>query len=192
MLGGGRERPGQSADRVSGTHTGKSTIVDALERWLRWKLEVRVYYMGSKSPSRYAYRVVRHETLVTRPEETMREVCVFLDEEFDATMLGMKSARRYRAQREAAVDGSPISTVYVGRYRQTINRHDLAFIQAFSSRQMLAFDYTPDPLRLSPSERFHFAAVGWPVNLARMGSWRAMDALFRRPRPSMGQPAAGR
>jgi thymidylate kinase len=36
---------------VGADGSGKSTVAGALERWLSWKLDVRVYYMGSKAPS---------------------------------------------------------------------------------------------------------------------------------------------
>jgi sulfotransferase family protein len=138
------------------------------------------------------YKLVRYETLVTQLDATMRDVCAFIDEEFDPTMLTMDSARRYRAQREAAIDGRPISAAYVGQYRGSIGRRDLAFIQSVAHRQMIAFDYTPDPIRLSARERVHFAAVDWPINLARIGSWRAVDALFGRPRAPIGYLVGGR
>lgn len=95
---------------VGADGSGKSTIVDALARWLRWKLEVRVYYMGSKSPSRrsrwlyLAYRALRrgHRTVTkllgpasmpTRWVGAARDITVALHH----LAIGRDRARRYRA-----------------------------------------------------------------------------------------------
>lgn len=139
--------------------------------------------LGRRHVRRYpgSYKLVRYETLVTRPEETMRDVCAFLGEEFDPAIVRMENVPRYRQQHVAAGDDSPISAAYVGRYRETINRCDLAFIQAVAARRMVAFDYAPDTVRIMPSEGVRCAAVGWPISMARMGSWRVVNALQGHP-----------
>lgn len=134
--------------------------------------------------------LVRYETLVTRPEETMREVCAFIDEGFDPAMVRMDDVRRYDRVREASADGTPISTAYVGRYRGAVDRCDLAFIQSFAGERMLTLDYPPDPIRLSAAERIRYA-VRWPVVAGRMGSWRGHGAFRDRPSVHVGEPAAG-
>jgi hypothetical protein len=122
-----------------------------------------------RNQRRYAgrYQVVRYEDLVSRPEATMREVCAFLDEEFEPAMLRMDCVRRYDAIRAASEDGSAVSTAFVGRYRHTVSRDDIAFIQSLAARRMLALDYALEPIRLSPGERIRYAAR-WPANIARM------------------------
>jgi hypothetical protein len=120
---------------------------------------------------RYAgrYQVLRYEDLVSRPEGTMREVCAFLGEEFEPAMLRMDGVRRYDAIRAASESGSALSTAFVGRYRRSVGRDDVAFIQSIAGQRMLAFDYPLDPIRLTPGERFRHAAR-WPANIARMRS----------------------
>jgi Sulfotransferase family len=93
------------------------------------------------------YRVVRYETLVTRPEEAMREVCAFLGEDYEPGMLRLHTARRYDHERPDD-GGSPISAAYVGRYRGRIAPADLLLIQAVARRAMDDFGYAPDPVRL--------------------------------------------
>jgi hypothetical protein len=142
---------------------------------------LRSVALGMRHVKRYpeSYKIVRYESLVTHPEETMRDLCAFLGEEFDPAILRMEDVPRYRRERGAARGGSPISADHVGRYRETINRCDLAFIQAVAAHQMLAFDYVPDPVRISPGEGLRYAAIGWPLGLARMGYLRAVDAFQR-------------
>ncbi len=128
-----------------------------------------------------SYLLVRYETLVTSPERTMRDVCAFLDEEFEPAMVRMEGVRRYDNQRAAAADGSPISTAFVGRYRHRLSPCELAFIQTIARQQMLAFGYPPDPIRLSASERVRCAVTCWPASLARMGLNLILQASHRRP-----------
>jgi hypothetical protein len=110
------------------------------------------------------YRVVRYETLVSRPEETMRAVCAFLGEDYEPAMLRVDATRRYDHER-ARDGGSPVSAAYVGRYRGRMSPADLAFIQRVAGRPMDDFGYARDPMPHSLSERARLA-VHWPVALA--------------------------
>lgn len=136
-----------------------------------------------------SYLVVRYEDLVTRPEETIRDVCAFIGEVFEPAMLGMNGARRYDRERGRAGDGSPISTAYVGRYRN-VARPDLAFIQAVAGTRMRDLGYLPDTITLSPAERV-YCALGWPVNLARLGVWRLRMTLPERSTAATSGMAVG-
>jgi hypothetical protein len=123
------------------------------------------------------YRVVRYETLVSRPEETMREVCSFLGEDYDPAMLRVEAARRYDHDR-ARGGGSPISTSYMGRYRGRVSAADLAFIQRVAGRLMDDFGYALEPMPLSMTERARLA-VRWPVNLAGLEADRLRAGRYR-------------
>jgi Sulfotransferase family len=123
------------------------------------------------------YRVVRYETLVSRPEETMREVCAFLAEDYEPAMLELEAARRYDPER-ARKSGSPISAAYIGRHRGRVSPADLAFIQSVAGRPMDDFGYAVEPLSLSLTERAR-VAVRWPVNLARLEVARALAGPHR-------------
>jgi hypothetical protein len=150
VLARGRHRPGA---------VGRSTA--------GWLLSAE---LARRNTARYpdAYRVIRYETLVRRPDETMRDVCEFIGEAFEPQMVSMPAARRYDAERAAAPDGNPLSTAYIGRYRERLSRPDLAFIQAHAGAAMDDFDYRVDALRLTTTERLRSAAV-WPLNLIGMG-----------------------
>jgi len=98
--------------------SGKSTMTGALERWLTWKLDVRVYYMGSTAPSRgtrtltLAFRALRraHRTLsrdgwlgsiLARPIGSLRDMALAL--QFLTT--GRDRVRRHRAGQRDALAG---------------------------------------------------------------------------------------
>jgi len=102
---------------VGADGSGKSTMAKALSSWLNWKLDVAVYYLGSKAPSWQSktlytlYRMARrgHRTIArwfgneratSRWIETLAKVvldCHYLS-------IGYDRLRRYRAgQREAGM-----------------------------------------------------------------------------------------
>lgn len=93
-----------------------------------------------------SYRIVRFETLVSRPEETMREVCAFIGERYEPAMVRLDAARRYDPERGA--DGCPISTGYVGRHRGRIGPADLLLIQSVAGRAMADLGFALDPMPL--------------------------------------------
>jgi len=161
LLGRGRQRPG-AVGRATAEWLGSVGFMD------RNRL---------RHPN--ACTIVRYESLVGAPEETMRRICAFVGEVFEPAMLRMQNVRRYDAERATSSDGTPISTAHVGRYRGRLGRRDLAFIQAVAGRQMLALDYRPDPIHPTTGERIRWATVGWAPSLARLGRKGALDALHR-------------
>jgi hypothetical protein len=124
------------------------------------------------------YRIVRYETLVSRPERTMREVCAFLGEDFEPEMLRVEGTRRYDHER-ATNGGSPVSTAYVGRFRGRISQADLAFIQRVARRPMDDFGYAREPMRRGLTERARLA-LHWPGALADLEVER-LRAVANRP-----------
>jgi hypothetical protein len=148
--------------------------------------------LAERNLERYpdSYLVVRYEDLVGRPEATVRQVCAVIGQRFEPAMLRMDGVRRYDLERARAADGSPISVEYLGKYRRVAPR-DLAFIHAVAGARMRELGYVPDPVRLTPAERFH-GALEWPVGLARLGAWRLRRTLPRRSTPATrGMVAAG-
>jgi hypothetical protein len=113
-----------------------------------------------------AYMVVRYESLVARPEATMRDVCAFLEEEFEPEMLAMPGARRYDADRGRSVDGSPICRDHVGCYRGALSARDVAFIERTAQRSMREFGYVPRGSALPAIDRLRLATTVWPARAA--------------------------
>lgn len=156
---------------------GKGRAGGATARWL--------YSAGlaQRNQRRYPdrYRVVLYETLVREPEATLREVCAFLGEEYTPAMLTLENAPSYR-HKAAAVSDSPsrgeaISTAFIGRFRSTISKREIAFMQAYAGREMTAYGYELAPLCFSLRDWLAFYLLDCPANLARMVSWRTVEAL---------------
>ncbi|MEJ2749176.1 MAG: sulfotransferase [Anaerolineae bacterium] len=127
------------------------------------------------------YKVIRYETLAAHPEETLREICAFIDEDYAPEMLAMHGAESFREQGSNSSYGQRkpgvISTSSIGRFRQVLSARQITFIQSLATEEMLAFDYQPEPIRLPLSERLQFTLADWPLNLARLLAWRIWYAV---------------
>ena len=156
---------------------GRGRAGGATARWL--------YSVGlaKRNLQRYPdrYKVVRYETLVCQPEETLREVCAFLEEEFTPAMLMMEGAREHRRKLHPGSNGqsgrSPLSADFIGQFRKRIPKREIAFMQLYAGRKMFAYDYPPEPVQFSFSDWLLFSCVDWPANLARMVAWRTVEAI---------------
>ena len=152
-----------------------------------WIASVR---QGRRNVARYPnrYRLVRYETLATRPEETLRDLCDFLDERYEPGMLRMEglATDRDRSGNSSFEDFDPgvISTRSIGRYRSILPGRDLAFIQIAAGRHMAAHGYAADPRPLTPRERPRFYAVTLPSTTIRLVGWSALHRLELRRRPA--------
>lgn len=143
-------------------------------------------HLAKRNLQRYPdrYLIVRYETLVTQPEATLREVCAFLGEPYAPVMLTMAGAPRHRDTGGNSSYGQhetgQISARSIGRFRKVLSPSEVAFMQSYARREMLAYGYYPAPIAWSLSNRLQFIFVDWPVNLARLIGWRALDAIHER------------
>jgi hypothetical protein len=169
----------------------RDRYASAIKRWPNQKGQVGgatarwLYSVGlakrnlMKHPGRYM--ILRYETLVSQPEATVRELCAFLGEEYDPVMFTMSEAQGFVSKGSNSsfdrFQPAQITTAAVGRYRKTISPREVAFIQACAGREMRAFDYLPDRLDLTPGDLLSFSLAYLPANLARMVSWRALEAI---------------
>jgi hypothetical protein len=102
------------------------------------------------------YKVVRYESMVSQPEETLRDVCQFLGEEFVPAMLTMAHEPRFQQHTPYLLGESPLSTRFVGRYRTGLFPREVAFIQAHTGALMNAYAYKPEPISLTTAEKLRF------------------------------------
>ena len=145
----------------------------------RWLYSMR---LARRSLQRYPanYLVVRYENLAARPEETVRQVCAFLGEEYAPSMLAMGGAEQFLNRGGNSSYGDAhggISTASIGRFRKVLSKGDLAFMQSQAGAEMAAYDYRPERLRLSWSEQLSYYLVEWPTGRALMAAWRALETL---------------
>jgi hypothetical protein len=147
----------------------------------RWLYSVR---LAQRNQRRYPnrYMIVRYETLVQQPEQTLQAICAFIGETFVPAMLTLEGAPQYRDKGEhrSSGDQSTISTAYIGRYRKAIPKREIAFMQSLAGREMSALGYGLDPIQFSAGERLAYMFVEWPASLARMVTWTAVEAIQHR------------
>ena len=118
------------------------------------------------------YLVVRYESLVSYPEETLHQICVFIDEVYSPAMLTMQGVPEHREQGgnssyEQFKPGE-ISTRSIGRFREVVSKRDIAFIQLCAGELMTTFDYDLEPNQFSLSDGLSYYLNVLPTNLARM------------------------
>jgi hypothetical protein len=127
------------------------------------------------------YKIIRYETLAANPEETLRDICTFIDEEYAPEMLTMHGAKTFRAQGSNSSYGQRkpgvIATDSIGRFRHILSSRQIAFIQTLAKEEMLAFNYQPDAIHLPLNERLRFTLADWPLNLARLIAWRIRHSI---------------
>ncbi len=169
----------------------RDRYASAIKRWPNQKGQVGgatarwLYSVGlakrnlEKYPGRY--KILRYETLVSQPEATLRDLCAFLEEEYDPVMLTMSEAHGFVSKGSNSsferFQPAQITTAAVGRYRKTISWREVAFMQACAGREMRAFGYLPEKLNHAMGDLFSFSIAYMPANLARMVSWRVLEAI---------------
>jgi hypothetical protein len=152
----------------------------------RWLTSVHV---GERNVAKYPdnYMVLRYETLASQPEETLRQVCAFIGEEYSPEMLSMEAVPEMRerggnssyGQFERAV----ISTRSIGRFREVLSEEEVYFIQMFAAREMKKYDYALDPLRFSLGRQLTFFAMTLPLNALRMVGWQMLQSFRMKREP---------
>lgn len=155
---------------------GKGRVGGAVARWV---YSVRLAQRNlRKYPDRY--KVVRFETMVTDPEETMREVCEFVGETFEPDLLTMTGAPKHRARMAKGLDDGaegeiPVSRDFIGLYRQKIDPQEIAYMQLWAGKEMRAYGYEMDALGFSSWDWVQFTAKTLPLNVGRMAAWRSLE-----------------
>lgn len=189
------------ADQIFAAYPGAAVIhlvrdprdryASAIKRWPHQKGQVGgatarwLYSVGlaKRNLRKYPqqYKLVRYETLVSQPEATLGEVCSLIGEDYDPAMLTMQSANAFVGKGGNSSFGrfepAQITTAAVGRFRKAFSRQEVAFIEFFAGPQMRGLGYHPELDRWTARDALFFALVQAPTNLARMVSWRTLEAI---------------
>jgi Sulfotransferase family len=127
------------------------------------------------------YRLIRYETVVSAPEQTMREVCAFIGEPFAPEMLSMRGAPEFldRGSNSSYGQRAPgtITATSVGRFREVLAPAQVAFVQRLAGDLMEHFGYEADPVPLTRIGRARFAVETVPLETARLLAWRGREAV---------------
>jgi hypothetical protein len=138
------------------------------------------------------YKIVRYETLAFQPEESLREICDFIGEDFKPAMLTMQGAENFRDEGGNSSYGKRkpgvISTNSIGRFREILSKQEVAFVQQYAGSEMLAFNYPLETMQFTFAERLRFSLGELPVNATKLMAWRVRNLMTnltgRRPLPA--------
>jgi hypothetical protein len=141
--------------RDPGTRSGESRETShRLVGRIGWETAqwLRSAQLAKRHQERYPgrYLVVQYEQLFTRPEETLRRICDFLEEEFQPEMLDFGEIEAH------AVNGGHV-----------LMDRDLHFIRSYAGEAMKSLGYGYDDLRLSWHEWLSYG-LGLPINLTTL------------------------
>ncbi|HEY5668343.1 MAG TPA: sulfotransferase [Anaerolineales bacterium] len=154
---------------------GKGRAGGATARWL-YSTSLAIRNLR-RYPNRYM--IVRYETLVRDTEQTLREVCTFLDEDFIPSMITMDGDldRRSRLTQGLNIkpDTNPLTPDFIGLYHQAVPQKEIAFIQGIAGKQMKAIGYSLDAISFSLSDRIRYILLDWPLNMLRMLAWLSLE-----------------
>lgn len=144
----------------------------------RWLHSARLTQRNlERYPGRY--KVVRYETLVIRPEETVRAICEFIGEAFMPEMMYAgntgTSGKETNVKRRGTCSGTSAQLREKETYRR-MSKRDLAFTQAYTRHQLRGLDYPLEPTELTLPERLMFYFIDWPANRAGMAAWNTLNA----------------
>jgi len=152
---------------VSGYRQGKVGWSTA-----RWLFSVK---LAQRNLNRYPdrYKVLRYETLMAEPEETVRKICTFIKETYQPEMTSIWTIDHDEGINAASNSGDRLSAE---KPRKLMSKQELVFTQTYVQTQLGGLGYLDRATNLSPSDRLHYYLVDWPVNRAGMAAWQKLKA----------------
>ena len=143
------------------------------------------YYAARKGARKYPknYMIIKFEDLVNDPELTCKQICDYINEDYDPVMLLMQGASRYQKNRGNSsfdkIEPGVISKKPLGRYKTVLTNSEIAFIQLFAGKVMEDLGYPLEKTTLSLTERFRYYSWIFPMQVVRMVGSLVIDAIFR-------------
>jgi hypothetical protein len=143
----------------------------------RWLHSV---HLAFRNRERYPghYKIVRYESLLAHPEETMQSICAFLAEDFDPALIPTEivTEREHERSQESSGQARRHPRKVASGLPLRVPMREIAFTQMYAERAMLDLGYAPGRTQLSLRERVLFYCVDWPLNRAGMAAWRIRKA----------------
>lgn len=109
--------------------------------------------------------IVRYESLVTQPEEVVRDICMLLGENFEVEMLDVET---HNSSFHEQTTG--IFSAAVGRWRTQLSKEEIYLAQKLTHRELVALGYITEAVNANPYKLAR-AVMTLPYAL-----WRGLDA----------------
>ncbi len=125
-----------------------------------WARNIRAGQAAGRSLSERRYLQVRYEKLVTETEPTLQQICAFLGEAFEPTMLDHTGLARELVRRSGHDEvQQPVTTRSIGNWRKMdLFQQKVAIRVAGHELQQLGYEL-PDLPALTTSERLRYARL---------------------------------
>ena len=135
--------------------------------------------------------VVAYEQLVDDPEQQLRRMCRFLNEEYSPAMCDRSEANLLLEKRQGWAGQAltealkPLSRDSISKWRSNLSEYQVAVIEHLARREMLSLGYQPVTRRLTPAQfvRMYWRGFGRLVRRAARKLLRMVGAS-RRPVPT--------
>ncbi len=125
------------------------------------------------------YLIIRYEKMVDQPEETMMEVCDFLDVRYYPAMIRMEGIPRFEGITREGKKASPLTPQFIGRFQKFLDPSQVTFIQMFSARFMKDFGYPLVSAKIPWKDQFIKKVSDLSLNLLYLFGWRVLNTVGR-------------
>ncbi|UJP05986.1 MAG: sulfotransferase [Nitrosomonas sp.] len=111
-----------------------------------WRKDARLLQKIKSGPHNERIHIIRYEKLISHPEETLKEVCIFLEEKFEPTMLEENntasiSYQEYYQQPWMAKSNSPIDPGRANAWIEEYKLSELALVEQLIKPELQYFNY---------------------------------------------------
>ena len=151
-------------------------ILNALNRRKSWTVGHHLLTQVVPAEQRLT---IRYEDLVYTPEQVLHQVCTFLGEIYDPSMLHFYTdAERYMKTEAAASFNTaathPISTAPAERWKTDLSPIEIGWIESICAEEMIRFGYAPmAPVRpLSARLKQYVKTAYWHMDVWRHRAYR--------------------
>jgi hypothetical protein len=114
---------------------------------LLWKASVQQMARARTMVPAANLLLVRYESLVERPAEAVRQICAFVEEEFEADMLAVDTHNS-----SFHVQSSGIFSSSVGRWRTQLSHEEVYVAQKLARKELAQLGYAIDKVTVHPGK----------------------------------------
>jgi len=138
-----------------------------------WKLCQNAVKPWREKLSSSEWMDVKYETLVRKPEQTLKQVCDFLEEKYSPSMLEFYKtdiAKQRGTRRDHKPLGSPISDKYIGIYKEYLSLWGQRIFTAVAGEELEEAGYTIDvePIQVSEEEKALYQELDGRIRAATL------------------------
>jgi hypothetical protein len=151
-----------ASKKITRRHKGEKNIFGDFYRHINgWLYSVYLSENNRKLfPNRY--KIIRYESLVSQPRETLQDIFIFLNETDISGSLLEKALLGFPDDRGSS-EHHMVSTDYIGRFHEAMSVHQIVFMQIQSQKAMNLHNYILAPIKISLKDYLLLFFLDWPI-----------------------------